>query len=167
MAKTNDQIFEMVSRIYERLAQVGELIPTRLQDLTQAIIKVENQMANIDDLKREVEENTEVTASVVALVKGLRDEVAALKAQAQQTPGTDPELLATINDLAAKLDRNTADLANAVAANTPASSEPPVVQEPPVIPADPAAEPTVPPADPGTVTPPDSNASDPIDQPVQ
>lgn len=66
-------------------------------------------MATLDSLQADVHANGDVVASAVTLLKGLKD--------ALDAAGTDATKLA---ELSATLEANTASLAGAVAANTPA-----------------------------------------------
>src|SRR5260221_11570262 len=67
-------------------------------------------MALLDDIQGDVTAQTTVVQSVVALIKGLADQIAAA--------GTDPIKLQAIED---QLRANTQALADSVAANTPAA----------------------------------------------
>lgn len=93
-------------------ARVGSLTDIMLQ----LYIKVEKIMANLDALTQQVEAQRTVVDSVLALIQGLADKVAAA--------GTDEaKLQQIVDDLRSQDDQ----LAAAVAANTP-SEQPP--QEP-------------------------------------
>lgn len=82
--------------------------------------KLNRIMAQMDDLRAIVERDSEVTTSAVALLQGL-------KAQLDDAIAAgDP---AAFKELSARLGSNTQALADAVAANTPADTEP---TEPPV-----------------------------------
>lgn len=75
-------------------------------------------MAALDELTAEVEENSTVIGSAVALIQGLKEKLDAA--------GTDPIKLKALSD---QLDSNSKALAAAVAANTP-SEEPPTEPNP-------------------------------------
>lgn len=75
-------------------------------------------MAALDELTAEVEENSTVIGSAVALIQGLKEKLDAA--------GTDPVKLKALSD---QLDSNSKALAAAVAANTPAE-EPPTEPNP-------------------------------------
>lgn len=100
-------------------------------------------MASIEDLKREVAENTSVVGSAVALISGLRDKLQ--EANDAIAAGSTPDYA----ELVAELDKAQADLAAAMATNTAVDPAAPAdVVEPPFEPApvepvvaDPAAEP--------------------------
>lgn len=72
------------------------------------LAKGEQVMADLTALTTQVEQNTEVEASAVALIQGLAAQISALS--------TDP---AALQALADQLNGSAADLAAAVAANTP------------------------------------------------
>jgi len=77
-------------------------------------------MADLSGLQAEVQQNTDATASITALVEGL--------AQQLRDAATDP---AAIQALADQLDANTSLLAASVAANTPEGEEVPAGEVPP------------------------------------
>jgi chromosome segregation ATPase len=158
------ELEHLIQRTYARLVEVGEAIPGRLALIDDRLNQMEQRlMADLSTIQKEVQENREVISSAVTLIQGLRDEVAALKAAAQNGAST-AELQAMINDLAYQLDQNTAPLANAIAANTPVeNNETPAEPEAPVIPVDPEAPATVDPA----VLPEPTPAEVPPDQPAQ
>lgn len=98
--------------------------------------EVLNMAAELERLRQEVAESKSVTASAVALIQGLRDELANIVRD-----GVDPQAVA---DLANELDASTAELAKAVVKDTKA--DPGAVGAEPEPPA-----PVVPPTD-GPVT---------------
>ena len=67
-------------------------------------------MAALDDLTAQVTQNTTVEESAVTLIKGLAAQIAAA--------GTDPTKLAALQT---QLNGSATDLADAIAANTPAA----------------------------------------------
>jgi len=69
-------------------------------------------MAKLDDLEREVEQNEDVQRSAVTLLHHLSQQI--------KDAGTDPAKLAA---LTARLDTNSAALAAAIVANTPAGPD--------------------------------------------
>lgn len=75
-------------------------------------------MKTLADLQADVEANTSATQSAATLLGGLSQEIANLK-----TTQTDPATAAAIDALAAKVEENTASLAAAVTANTPAAPQ--------------------------------------------
>jgi hypothetical protein len=142
-------------------ANIANNIETQLRENTIAIgilsEKVKEQMALLDDLAREVQENTDVVQSVITLVTGLRDKVLALQAAAQAA-GDSPETIAKIHELAAQLDANSNTLAALTVDNTPVPNPEPA----------PAPEPTVPatPEEPAAVEPapaPEAEPAAPVD----
>lgn len=76
----------------------------------------EEQMANVDALRREVEELTTVVSGAEAAINGLKQQVADALAGA----GVDQ---ATIDEITAQIDAQTNKLALAIAANTEAGDE--------------------------------------------
>jgi predicted transcriptional regulator len=89
----------------------------RLERKINLLLALEKSMgAELDNLRNEVTENASVIGSAIALLNNisqmLKDAIAA----------NDP---AALNELAASLDRNSNDLAAAVAANTPGAPPPP------------------------------------------
>lgn len=151
MSRYDKEVIDNLERIHLRFAEIGEKMTTGLRDNTETLARMVNKMALLDDLAREVSENTSVVQSVVTLVTGLRDKVAALQAAAQQV-GADPELIAKIHELAAQLDSNSNTLAALTVENTPAPAEPV-----------PPAEPTIPatPEEPAPVEPAPAPEADP------
>lgn len=106
-------------------------------------------MASFEDLSNAVKNNTDVTRSAVALIRGLAGKVASC--------GTDPDKLAElVNDL----NKNAGELADAIAVNTvaepanpgglptPAAPDPVVPNEAPAEPQAPAAPPLSEPREP-------------------
>lgn len=77
-------------------------------------------MKTLADLQSDLEANTSATQSAAALLGTLSQEIAALK-----TTQTDPATAAAIDALTAKVEDNTAALAAAVTANTPAAGDAP------------------------------------------
>lgn len=95
--------------------------------LLNSIIKGERKQMSTTNtalaaLQEQVAQNTSIEESAVTLIEGLAAQIAAA--------GTDPAALAA---LTASLQTSAADLAKAIAANTPA--QPPVTQAPPPAPA--------------------------------
>ena len=88
----------------------GRKLDQILNALATLASNQEKLMALIDDLQADVASNTDAIASAVTLLQNLK---AALDAA-----GTDPVKLQAVKDA---LEKNTADLAAAVAANTPAA----------------------------------------------
>ena len=80
------------------------------EKLDQVLAQQEKSMANLTALTAEVERNTAVDQSAIALLNGLASQIEALK--------TDPEAL---QGLADQLKGSSNALADAVAANTPAA----------------------------------------------
>jgi hypothetical protein len=84
--------------------------------LLNRLLSQENIMAiDLTALTAEVTNNTNVTASVLALVKNLAAQIAAIP------PSTDPTTQAALNTLVSTLSSNDAAIAAAVTANTPAA----------------------------------------------
>lgn len=77
-------------------------------------------MKSLSDLQADVSAETTVDGSILTLVSGLSDQIAALK-----TTQTDPATAAAIDALATQVETNTASLSAAVAANTPAAPDAP------------------------------------------
>jgi chromosome segregation ATPase len=104
-------LIELVNGIRNRhdrfLQAIGDLKPI-----------LESHMAQLDELKREVQENNSVLRSAITLIEGL-----SAKLKEVQTP---EDLTEVINSL----DGQTNALAAAVAANTPAEPDPGPVPEP-------------------------------------
>jgi hypothetical protein len=99
--------------------------------------------ADISGLTSEVEENATVIGSAVTLLNGFGGQLAALAAELEAA-GVDTT---AVNNLRDQLDAQTTQLANAVAANTPASPEEPAPtpDEPaPPVPEEPAPTPETP-----------------------
>lgn len=106
----DERLLEEASWHRQEILSELSVIKTALMHVLINQARLERKvMADLTRITEEVEENTTVVASAVALIKGLRDEIAAA--------GTDPQKLA---DLVNKLDTQNRDLADAVAANTPA-----------------------------------------------
>lgn len=100
---------QVLMAIAEKLSVVIALEAANLATETET-------MASIDELKREVEEQTTVIDGAVAAIAGLKQQVADALAGA----GVDQ---ATIDALTAQIDSQTNKLANAIAANTDAADE--------------------------------------------
>lgn len=106
----SDRILERLSRIETRLA--GVELALHILFTGDLIMSKE-----LDDLTAQVEENTEVEGSAVALINGIAAQLTALAAELANV-GVDNS---KVTALAAQL-RSSADaLAAAVAANTPAA----------------------------------------------
>lgn len=86
--------------------------------------------AEIQSLTENVAKLTDERASVEAALKGLHDQYDALAAKLENA-GVDAAQLQALHDLNAQLAANTAGLAAAVVANTPASTTPSTDQQPP------------------------------------
>ncbi len=136
MSRYDKEVIDNLERIHARFAEIGERMVAGLRDNTEALQRVENKMALLDDLAREVQENTEVVGSVITLVNGLRDKVLALQAAAQAA-GDSPETIAKIHELAAQLDSNSNTLAALTVDNTPVPNPEPAPPAEPVVPATP------------------------------
>jgi chromosome segregation ATPase len=81
-----------------------------IQTLTQAVQAEEKTLAGeLAALQAQVTQNTQVEESAVTLIKGLADQIAALK--------TDPAALQALSD---SLKASAGDLSTAITANTPA-----------------------------------------------
>lgn len=79
--------------------------------LAQITVKLDKIMSQLDNLTAQVARETEVTASAVVLLKGLKT--------ALDEAGTDPDKLAALSK---QLGQNSDDLAAAVSENTPATA---------------------------------------------
>ena len=110
MPETLQQLVEQI----EGLVLTAE-IKTRLTELHVAQLKagVELMSAELDRLTEEVRQTNAVSASAVALIKGLADQLRATK--------DDPAKIAALAD---ELDAKTNELSAAVAENTPAAPTP-------------------------------------------
>ena len=83
----------------------------RIENLLHLLLTLEGiNMAALDDLTAQVTQNTTVEESAVTLIKGLAAQIAAA--------GTDPTKLAALQT---QLNGSATDLADAIAANTPAA----------------------------------------------
>jgi hypothetical protein len=90
----------------------------KLNKKLNLILDKENKiMATIQELQAAVTRNTDTEDSVIVLLNGLSQQLK--DAQASGDP-------AAIADVVSKIDANTAKLAEAVVANTPATPTPPV-----------------------------------------
>ncbi len=173
MSREERRILNELEDIHARFAEIGEKMTTGLRDNTETLARLDSKMALLDDLAREVSENTSVVQSVVALVGGLRDKVLALQATAQAN-GASAETIAAAHELAAQLDANSNTLAALVAQNTPAPSEPAPTPAEPVVPAtpeepapvDPAPAPEADPAAPVATQPEEVPAETPPAEPT-
>jgi hypothetical protein len=92
-----------------------------LEQLARINWKVSDVMGNLDELQAEVENNSEVDASAIALLNGLSAQLAQI--------AHDP---AAVQALSEQLSASSSALAAAVTANTPAAVEAPSADEPPV-----------------------------------
>ena len=86
-----------------------------LDILTQIQQDIAKMAIDLTALTAEVANNTSVDASVLALVKNLAAQIAAIP------PSTDPTTQAALNGLVTTLQGNDAAIAAAVTANTPAA----------------------------------------------
>ncbi len=145
MARDERKILNELEDIHARFAEIGEKMVTGLRDNTEALQRVENKMALLDELAAEVQQNTDVVESIRTLVAGLRDKVLALQAAAQAA-GDSPETIAKIHELAAQLDSNTNALAALAVDNTPVPNPEPAPPAEPVVPATPEERAPVEPA---------------------
>jgi ABC-type transporter Mla subunit MlaD len=91
-----------------------------LEAVTSLVLKGDVMSQALDSLATQVEQLKTVEQSAVTLIKGLADQLTAIK--------DDP---AKIEALAAELKSTSEDLAAAVAANTPAAPPAPAPTEPP------------------------------------
>jgi prefoldin subunit 5 len=100
---------------YERITKRLERIEDKLDQLRGLFTQArEAIMADLDSLAEEVERNTAVDQSAITLLNGLAAQIESLK--------SDPAALqALVDDLRA----SSTNLANAVAANTPAEPSAP------------------------------------------
>jgi len=104
-------------------------IRTRFDALDQRLTQMEkNIMATLDQVLADVTAETTQIDSVITLIKGLRDQVAAL-------PGITPAMQAQIDAIFASVEGNKTKLDNAIAANV----QPPLapVQPAPASPSEP------------------------------
>lgn len=88
-------------------------IAEELKTLNKTLERIENHMANLDTLKDDLTPLTSAVRGTVTLLGTLAQEVRDLK-----TTQTDPATAQKIDDLDARIQQNTHDLANALAANT-------------------------------------------------
>lgn len=108
-----------VSQFEHKLNTIMHEQQTVLDLLHHILRKVAEIMGNLDALTAEVENNSAVDASAIALLNGLSAQLASI--------AHDP---AAVQALSEELSASSSALAAAVTANTPAAVEPPV--EPPV-----------------------------------
>lgn len=98
-----------------------ESLKITVQKLIERIDKMDNAIqAKIDKLTADVAAETKVEQSAVVLIGGLSQQLKDALAAAK-TAGASDDQLASFDALDASLSGSTADLAAAVAANTPAS----------------------------------------------
>lgn len=83
-------------------------------DLSEVLKEVRKMGVELDDLEKEVSENTTVTGSAIALIRGFKAQL--------EAAGNNP---AKLRELAQKLDSNEQALAAAVAEHTAAGGEQP------------------------------------------
>lgn len=100
-----DDIGDSLAEIIDRLERIERKLGTARR-------KEHDIMEDLTDIKAAIEENTSVDQSAIALLEDLADRLDA----AQDDP-------AAIADLAASIRTSSADLAAAVAANTPSGPE--------------------------------------------
>jgi hypothetical protein len=98
-----------------------------LSQILAGIVRLEKQMALLDDqitaLTAQVEANTTVEKSALALIQGFAAQLAAAVAAASAA-GATPTQLAALNALGTTIKANDDELAAAVAANTVAAPTP-------------------------------------------
>jgi hypothetical protein len=100
--------------IEARLSDEDRAQLNRIESLLQRLVQQEDrQMAAIDDVRSAVEQDTTVVGSAVTLLNGLTARINELIAAGNNDPA--------LAQLAADLSANNQALAEAVAANTPAS----------------------------------------------
>lgn len=103
--------------MYERVIDRLDTIAEQLLRLSNAFISLETRMEKMEmsiaELQEAVRANTEVTGSAIQLLDTLADKIDELKA--------DP---AALEALAGEIRGNSANLAAAVAENTPAATPP-------------------------------------------
>ena len=118
----NQEILDRLDALEDNMNYLYQRNKLRLN----LIITKDEEMTNkFDNLAREVAEQVEVTASAIALIAGIAEEL--------KEAGTDQ---AKLDELAATLDASQAAFAAAVAENTVAA--PPVVEEPAPVVVEPA-----------------------------
>lgn len=98
-----DKMLELLSKQNERLDSLD------IHNFDKLNLRLDQIMASIDDVVAKVSAETSIIDSVITLIQGLRDQVAAA--------GVDPTKLQQVLDT---LDSNTAKLSSAVTVNTPA-----------------------------------------------
>ena len=105
--------------------QVDPGFSAKLDQILAAVTNVQQQentvMVDLSALQDEVSKNTDVVGSAKTLIQSLVDQISQIGATA------DAATQAKINDLVASLQANDANLAQAVADNTPAQNPPPPV----------------------------------------
>lgn len=101
-----------LNRIELELASQGKGLALVKANLTRVLIQEEVILADLSDLEAEVERNTSVDGSVVALLESIVAQLEAAK--------TDPVKIQALVD---KLKADNDKLAAAVAANTPAAPQ--------------------------------------------
>jgi|SRR5882757_4866039 len=115
---------ELTIHVYLHPGPLGSSADQKLDAIFRAVAALaakETSMnadvsAKLDDLRQKVAAETAVNQGAVTLLNGLSAQIAALRSTT-----TDPTVLAAIDDLAAGVSQQTADLAAAVIANTPAA----------------------------------------------
>lgn len=98
--------------VYHHYPEGGQAQLNRIESKMNTLLGIEvAQMAQIEDLQAEVNENTDVTQSAITLMNGLSQQLKDALAS------NDPAAVQAVID---QLDQNTNSLAAAVTANTPA-----------------------------------------------
>jgi hypothetical protein len=163
MSRDERAIAKEIATSADRISENTELVNSNLVKFNDFLARMENNiMALLDSLIQEVRENNEVISSAVALIKGLRDRVAALQVSAQNSGEVPQEIIDQIHNLARDLDTQTSVLANSMVENTPvAETETPAQPEPPVVPESPSEPVPVEPAPPAEEPAPEVVPSEP------
>lgn len=111
------RLLEEITARQVRMHEEQERMHADLHEIKQTLHQLHTEsraeMATLDALTAEVNDSTTITASVLALVQSLADQITAA--------GTDPVALQALVD---QLHANDAALAAAVQANTPAPPDP-------------------------------------------
>lgn len=101
-------------------------VPSFLQEIRNMSANLDQIRASIDALQADVAAQTTVTASALALIGGLRDQLA----EALAADLALPELTARLETINAALDKERESLAAALVVNTPADPTPAPVVDP-------------------------------------
>ncbi|MDB5849774.1 MAG: hypothetical protein JWP29_3526 [Rhodoferax sp.] len=102
-------------------------LPAETLDLSPILARIEEMAidisAQIDSLKADIAAQTTVVSSVQTFIAGMSDQLTKALADAQAA-GATAEQLQALTDLDSAVKANTAALASATTANTPAASDP-------------------------------------------